>query len=112
MDRYNHDPNGYKEMKCQLIFDIKMDITRKVWYVAGGNLNNPPSFMTYVSMVSRDIVHLALLIVALNYFYILSGDIQNSYLNAPTKEKLSLYAVDEWKYDLVKLMLLLELSVA
>jgi hypothetical protein len=42
----------------------------------------------YSSVVSRDSVHLAFLIAALNDLEILSADIQNAYLNAPTKERI------------------------
>ena len=34
---------------------------------------------------------------ALNELDVLDGDIQNTYLNAPKKEKLSFYTSDEWK---------------
>ena len=66
LDRYNHALVGYKEITCHLMFDIKMELTRKARYVAGGNITNPPSFITYMSVVSRDIVHLALFITELN----------------------------------------------
>ena len=90
-------PIGFKEITCHMIFDVKMDLTRKARYVAGGHLTDPPSSMTYASVVSRDSVRIAFLIAALNDFDILSGDIQNAYLNAPTKEKVFFYAGDEWK---------------
>ena len=41
--------------------------------------------MTYESVISRDSVRLAFLIAKLNDLDILSGDIQNAYLNALTK---------------------------
>ena len=67
--------------------------------------------MTYEIGVSRDRVCLALLIVVLNDFDILSGDTQNAHLKAPTKEKVFFYAGDEWKSYRGKLVLLLELSM-
>ena len=99
IDRDDHDPVGYKEITCHLIFYVKMGLTRKARYVAGGHIANPPSYMTYVSVVSRDSVRLAFLIAALIFLDILAGYIQNTYLNAPIKEKLFFYAGDECKYD-------------
>jgi hypothetical protein len=35
-------PPGYTEITCHMIFDIKMDFTRKARFVAGGHLTDPP----------------------------------------------------------------------
>ena len=98
IDRDNHAPVGYKEITCHLIFDVKMYLTRKAIYVTGGNIADPPSSMTYSSVVSSDSVSLAFLIYALNNLYILAGDIQNAYLKYPTKEKVFFYTGNEWKF--------------
>ena len=79
---------GYKEIRCHMIFDIKMDFTRKARYVAGGHLADAPSSQTYASVVSRDSVRIALMIAALNELDVFSADIQNAYLNAKSREKL------------------------
>ncbi len=81
-------PVGSKWIPCHVIFDIKMDFTRKARFVAGGHVTNPPTSITYSSIVARDSVRLAFLIAALNELDILSADIGNAYLNAPTKEKV------------------------
>ena len=46
---------GYQEIRCDMIFYIKMDgrFTRKDRYVAGGHTTDPQSFITYSSVVSR-----------------------------------------------------------
>ena len=41
LDRDNHAPVGYKDISFRLIFDDKMDLTRKARYVSGGNLTDP-----------------------------------------------------------------------
>ena len=46
------------------------------------------------------------LLQRLNDLDILSGDIQNAYLNAPKKEKLFFYAGDEWKLDQGKVLII------
>jgi hypothetical protein len=89
-------PPGFTEISCHLIFDVKFDLTRKARFVAGGHLTDTPSFMTYASVVSRESVRIAFTIAALNDLDVLSGDIGNAYLNAPTKEKIWFRAGDEF----------------
>ena len=71
-----------------MIFDVKVDFTRKARFVAGGHMTNPPTSLTYSSVVSRDSVRIAFLLAALNDIDILAADVGNAYLNAPTKEKV------------------------
>jgi len=59
-------PIGFKWIRCHMIFDVKMDFTRKAIFVAGGHMTNPPSAITYSSVVSRDSVRIAFLLAALN----------------------------------------------
>ena len=42
VDKDYHYLVGYKEIIFHLIFDVKMVLTRKTRYVAGGYLINPP----------------------------------------------------------------------
>jgi hypothetical protein len=81
-------PIGYKHITCHMVFDIKSDLTRKARLVGGGHQTEVPKESTYSSVVSRDSVRIAFLYAALNDLDILSADVQNAYLNAPTKEKL------------------------
>ena len=90
---------GFTEITCHLIFDVKMDLTRKARYVAGGHLTDPPSSMTYASVVSRETVRIAFLIAALNDLRILTGYIQNAYLNAHKKKKIYFKAGVKWKHN-------------
>jgi hypothetical protein len=78
---------GFQEIKCHIIFDVKMDFTRKARFVAGGHLTQPATSSTYSSVVSRDSVRLAFLLASLNGLKVLSCDIGNAYLNAPCREK-------------------------
>jgi Reverse transcriptase (RNA-dependent DNA polymerase) len=79
-------PIGFKLIDCHMIFNIKSDLTRKARLVAGGNQTEEPAESIYLSVVSRHSVRIAFLIAALNGLKILAGDVQNAYLNAPTKE--------------------------
>ena len=83
-------PVGYQEVKCHLIFDVKMgeNFRRKARFVAGGHTTEVPSALTYASVVSRDSVRIALTIAALNGLELLACDIQNAYLTADCREKI------------------------
>ena len=44
---------GFQEMKCHMIFDVKIDFTRKARFVAGGHMTEAPASLTYSSVVGR-----------------------------------------------------------
>lgn len=84
-------PIGFQEIKCHLIFDVKMgeNFRRKARFVAGGHTTDvPDSIITYSSVVSRDSVRIALTIAALNGLKVMACDIQNAYLTADCREKI------------------------
>jgi hypothetical protein len=89
-------PPGFKKIDCHMVFDVKLDLVCKARFVAGGHQTDPPKESVYSSIVSRDSVRLAFLIAALNDLEILSADIQNAYLNAPTKERIYTTACPEF----------------
>ena len=78
---------GFQEISCHMVFDVRMDLTRKARFVAGGHLTEPPSSITYSGIVSRDSVRIAFLIAALNNLDITACNVGNAYLNAPCREK-------------------------
>ncbi len=79
---------GHQEIKCRIIFDVKMDFMQKARFVAGGHMTEAPKSLTYSSVVSRESVKIAFLIAALNGLDIMSCDIGNAYLNAPCGKKI------------------------
>jgi hypothetical protein len=93
-------PVAYKRIRCHMIFDVKMDFTHKARYVAGGHMTDPPSSITYSSVVSRDSVRIAFLLAALNNVDLLSTDIGNAYLNALPREKVYTMAGPEFGPEL------------
>ena len=62
--------------------------TRKSQFVTGGHTTDPPSSITYSSVVSRDSVRITFTIAAMNGLDCLACDIGNAYLNAPCREKI------------------------
>jgi hypothetical protein len=89
-------PIGYQSIKCHMNFDVKMDLTRKARFVAGGHTTETPASMTYSSVVSRESVRIAFTIAALNDLIILMADIGNAYLNADCREKIWMTAGPEF----------------
>ena len=90
-------PPGYQEIRCHLVFTVKMEnFQRKARFVAGGHTTEPPATMTYASVVSRETVRIALTIAALNALEVKASDIQGAYLTAPVKEKIWTRLGTEW----------------
>jgi hypothetical protein len=54
--------------------------------VAGGHQTDVPKESVFSSVVSRDSIQIVLTIASLNNLEVLAADVQNAYLNAPTKE--------------------------
>lgn len=82
-------PTGSKLIDYHIVFDVKMDLTRKARLVAGGHRNKQvPTHLTFSSVASRDSVRIMLLIAALNDLKILSTDIGNAYLNASCRDRV------------------------
>ena len=86
--RNEYLPIIYQEIKCHMIFDIKLDenFCRKAQLVGGRHTTTAPASITYSSVISRESVRIALKIAALNGLYILECDIQNDYLKAKWRE--------------------------
>ena len=96
LDDAEGPPIGSKLINCHLIFDVKMDLTRKARLVAGGHLNKEvPKHITYSSVVSRESVRICFTLAALNGLDVLSGDIGNAYLNAKPREKCHIIVEDD-----------------
>ena len=82
-------PPGYQNMKCHMIFTVKMeDFRRKARYVARGHMTEAPAVLTYASVVSRESVRIALTLAALNDLEVKTSDIMNAYLTASVTEKI------------------------
>ncbi len=97
----NDVPKFCKKIDCHMIFDVKMDLTRKVRLVAGGHQTDPPKESTYLSAVSCYSIRIAFTLAALNDLDVLSVDVQGAYLNAPIKEKVYTIAGLEFGADKV-----------
>ena len=65
-DDNDNIPTFHKKIVCHMIFDIKMDFTRKARLVVEGHMTDPPKESTYSSVVSRDSIRIAFTLAALN----------------------------------------------
>ena len=83
-------PIGYQQIKCHMIFDIKLgeNFRRKERLVGGGHTTTAPASITYSPVVSRDSARIALTIAALNDLDILACYTQSSYLTEVCREKI------------------------
>ena len=77
---------GYRKVTGYLAFDANVDFTRKVRWVLDGHKTPSPAGSTSVGVVSTDRVRIAFTYDALNGLDVLSVDIRNIYLQAPSSE--------------------------
>ena len=80
-------PRGWNKVTGHLIWDVKMDFTRKARWVLDGHKCPDPEGSTYAGVVSRESVRIALTYAALNSLNVCAGDIRNAYLQAPSSCK-------------------------
>ena len=68
-------PPGWTKSSGHMIFDVKMDFTRKARWVKDGHSTKDPEWSTYAGYVSRDSVRIAFTYAALNDLDIFAADI-------------------------------------
>jgi hypothetical protein len=87
LDEGESAPSNWKQSSGHLIWDVKMDFTRKARWVKDGHRTPDPISSNYAGVVSRDSVRIALTYAALNELDVFAADVQNAYLQAPSSEK-------------------------
>ena len=80
LDDNSKIPVGWTQSSGHLVFDIKMDFTRKARWVKDGHRTPDPEYSTYAGVVSRDSVRIALTYAALNDIEVTACDIKNAYI--------------------------------
>ena len=80
-------PIDYTKSSVHMVFDVKMDFTRKARLVKDGHKTEDIHISNYAGVVSRESVRIAFTYAALNGLDVWVADIQNAYLQAPTSEK-------------------------
>ena len=87
LDDHEELPVGYTPTSGHLIWDVKMNFTRKARWVKDGHKTPDLDSNKYAGVVSRESVRIALTYAALYDIQVLAADIRNTYLQAPTSEK-------------------------
>jgi hypothetical protein len=80
-------PPGWHKVTGHLVWDVKMDFTRKARWVLGGHKTPDPIGSTYAGVVSRESVRITFTYAALNGVDICTAGIRNAYLQAPSSQK-------------------------
>jgi len=78
---------GWSKVSGHLIWDIKMDFSRKSRWVLDGHKTPGPTGSTYARVVSRESVRIAFTHATLNDLEVCAADIRNVYLQAPSSQK-------------------------
>jgi hypothetical protein len=78
---------GWSKVTGHIIFNVKMDFTRKARWVLTGHKTSNPIGSTYAGVVSRESVRISLTYAALNDLDVMAADIRNVYLQAPSSQK-------------------------
>ena len=89
-------PPGYVQSSGHIIFDVKMDFTRKSRWIKDGHLPRDPIESNFAGVVSRESVCIAFTYATLNSLDIYAADIKSAYLQAPTSEKQFIVCGDEF----------------
>ena len=87
LDEGAHVPHGWKRVTGHLVWDVKMDFTRKARWVLDGHKTLDPIGSTYAGVVSRESVRIALTYAALNDLDVFTADIWNAYLQALSSQE-------------------------
>ena len=87
LDEGAKPPVGWSKVTGHLVWDVKMDFTRKARWVLDGHKTPDPIGSTYAGVVSRESVRIAFTYAALNGVDICAADIRNAYLQAPSSCK-------------------------
>ena len=86
-DPHTKPAPGTKYLELMMVFDVKLDMTRKARMCARGDLTDPPASITYSSVVTRESVRIAFTVAALNDVDVQMFDVGNAYLTAPLPEE-------------------------
>ena len=86
-------PIGWRKSSGHLVFNVKMDFTRKARWVKDGHKTPTPENLTYAGVVSRESVRIALTYAALNEIGVVAADIKNAYLQPPHLRSITSFVV-------------------
>ena len=80
-------PVGWFKASGHIVFDVKMDFTRKARWVKDGHKTPDSATPSVAGVVSRESIRITLIYAALMGLPVIGADIRNAYLQAPSSEK-------------------------
>ena len=86
LDEREQALNGWKKTTGHLVWDVKMEFTRKARWVLDGHKIPDPVGTTFAGVVSRESIQIAFTYAALNGLDFLTADIRNAYLQLPSSQ--------------------------
>ncbi len=92
-------PPGWHKASGHLVFDVKMDFTRKACWVKDGHKTPDSATSSFAGVVSHGSIRIALTHAALLSFLVLGAEIQNAYLQAPSLEKHFIICGPEFRIE-------------
>ena len=78
---------GWEKASGHLVWDVKMDFTRKERWVLEGHKMPDPIGSTFAGVVSLESIRIAFTYATLNGLQVFAADIRNAYLQAPSSQK-------------------------
>ena len=88
MEDSENAPVGWSKDTGHLIWDVKIDVTKKARCILAGYRTLDHSHSTYAGVVSRESVRISLIYATLNNIDVNAADIRNVYLQAPIFKKV------------------------
>jgi hypothetical protein len=73
-------PPGWFKASGHIVFDVKMDFTRKAWWVKDGHKTQDSTTSSFAGVVCHESIRIGLTYAALLGLPVIGGDIQNAYL--------------------------------
>jgi len=80
-------PPGWSKVTGHIVWDVKMDFTRKARWVLDGHKTPDPIYSNFAGVVSRESIRICFTYAALNELQVCAADIKNAYLQAPSSRK-------------------------
>ncbi len=80
-------PPDWFKATGHIIFDVKMDFTRKARWVKDGYKDPDSTTLSFAGVVSRESIMIVLTYAGFLRLPVICGEIKNAYLQAPSSEK-------------------------
>ena len=105
--RVQKAPHRWHKVTGHMVFDVKMNFTRKLRWVLDGHKTPSPIESTYAGVVSRESVMIAFIYASRNGLDVCTGVIRTDYLQALSSQKDCIICGPEfgleniWKISLI-----------